>query len=153
MFDKKTKDALARLTDEELYKVSKMIQKLARKNSGNKNTQENPENKSKVQKKEEDGFLNKIERQTGSAKTEPFKKIEARDNLFNEMPERNHHKKDSEIDKKLSIRPPSERNTRSNLVSVECRGCGKQQEVASVLIPQEIDRYVCNACQVRGMKK
>tara|TARA_R100000008_G_C3494121_1_gene120250 strand:+ start:191 stop:652 length:462 start_codon:yes stop_codon:yes gene_type:complete len=153
MFDKKTKNALAELSEEDLYKVSKMIQKLARKNSGNKNAEENSEKKSKAQKKEEDGFLHKIERQTGSTKTEPFKKVEGRNNLFNEMPERNHHKKDTEIDKKLSIRPPSERNTRSNLVSVQCQGCGKKQEIASVLVPQEIDRYTCNACQVRGMKK
>ena len=141
MFDKQTEDALSTLSDEDLFKVSKMIQKLASKS---------PKNKPR-----KDGVLHKISsnKSEGQTRIEPINIVENRVNLFDEMSEKNEHKSDVEIDKMLSVLPPSERYRNSNLVRATCRSCDKTEEVSASLVPQEIERYICNRCQVRGFKK
>lgn len=67
-------------------------------------------------------------------------------NKFLNMPEANMHKDDIEIDKKLQKFPPTARNRPSNLVSITCRVCGKQEEIASVLASESRGRYKCNQC-------
>ena len=69
------------------------------------------------------------------------------------MPEKNHHKEDVEIDKKLAVQPPSNRSRKLSLIDVRCRACDKTEAISASLIPQEIERYICNRCQVRGIKK
>jgi len=146
MFDEATSQALSKLGEEDLFKVSKMIQKLAKKRpiiqeNKNDNRQDSSE------------FLHEIDHETGPNKSELLSTEGNRPNLFDKMPEKNEHKADIEIDKKLSVHPPSERSRDSDLVEVACRSCDKTEEVSASLIPQEVERYICNRCQVRGIKK
>lgn len=67
-------------------------------------------------------------------------------NKFVDMPERNMHKSDSAIDKKLAINPPTPRNRKFVPVNVICRICGKQEQVNPGVVPESIDRYKCNKC-------
>lgn len=67
-------------------------------------------------------------------------------NKFNSMPEKNLHKDDSAIDKKLCIQPPVPRARRFSLIKVICRVCGKREEVSPGLLVDSPDRYKCNKC-------
>lgn len=69
-----------------------------------------------------------------------------RPNLFDEMPERNMHKSDTAIDKKLNQHPPTPRSRKFSTVSVVCRICGKKENMAPSLVPEDISRYKCNKC-------
>lgn len=73
-------------------------------------------------------------------------KISNRKNKFLDMPERNMHKSDTAIDKKLSINPPTPRNRKFNSANVKCRICGKQEKVSPSIVPEPADRYKCNNC-------
>lgn len=67
-------------------------------------------------------------------------------NLFDSMSERNLHKKDSTIDKKLwGNNAPTERSRSYSELSVRCRICGKEEKVSSALVDSP-DRYRCNRC-------
>jgi len=66
-------------------------------------------------------------------------------NKFLTMPERHMHKEDTLIDKKLNVRPPTERTRQFNSVSVRCRVCGKEEQVNSNYIESK-ERYKCNKC-------
>lgn len=68
-------------------------------------------------------------------------------NKFDSMPERNAHKEDVEIDKKLIRYPPTERSRPVSLVSLRCRCCGKTEKVNPGLV-LEADRYKCNKCSI-----
>ena len=146
MFDKKTEEALAQLSEDDLFKVSKMIEKLARKRPALKENKDDDT-------QDDSGFLHEIGHETSPNKSEPLSTEGNRPNLFEKMSERNEHKADTEIDKKLSVYPPSERGRNSNLVEVSCRSCDRTEEVSASLVPQEAERYICNRCQVRGIKK
>ena len=146
MFDEATSQALSKLGEEDLFKVSKMIQKLAKKRPAPKESEDD-------NREDSSGFLHEIGRETGPNKSEPLSTEGNRPNLFDKMSEKNEHQADIEIDKKLSVRPPSERSRISDLVEVTCRSCDKTEEASASLIPQESERYICNRCQVRGMKK
>lgn len=69
-----------------------------------------------------------------------------RPNLFDEMPERNMHKSDTAIDKKLNQHPPTPRSRKFSTVSVACRICGKKESIAPSLVPEDSSRYKCNKC-------
>ena len=146
MFDEATSQALSKLGEEDLFKVSKMIQKLAKKRPAPKESEDD-------NREDSSGFLHEIGRETGPNKSEPLSTEGNRPNLFDKMSEKNEHQADIEIDKKLSVRPPAERSRISDLVEVTCRSCDKIEEASASLIPQEAERYICNRCQVRGMKK
>lgn len=79
-------------------------------------------------------------------KTKTTKLRSKQKNKFVDMPERNMHKSDSAIDKKLSINPPTPRNRKFIPVRVTCRICGKQETVNPGIVPESIDRYKCNKC-------
>jgi hypothetical protein len=67
-------------------------------------------------------------------------------NKFDSMPEKNLHKKDTEIDKKLwGNNIPTERSRQSSIVSVRCRVCGKTEQVSATII-DSAERYKCNKC-------
>ena len=68
------------------------------------------------------------------------------ENLFLSMPEKDMHKNDIEIDKKLAPKQLTARNRRSTEVDVKCRVCGKQHRVSQSLITDGIGRYKCNDC-------
>jgi hypothetical protein len=67
-------------------------------------------------------------------------------NKFLQMPEKDMHKSDSKIDKKLCINPPCPRNRKYRPLEVKCRGCGKQEKINPSIAPDSIDRYKCNKC-------
>lgn len=69
-----------------------------------------------------------------------------RPNLFDEMPERNMHKSDTAIDKKLSQHPPTPRSRKFSTIGVVCRICGKKENMAPSLVPEDVSRYKCNKC-------
>ena len=148
MFDETTSEALSKLGEEDLFKISKMIQKLAKKRPAPAPKESEDDNR-----EDSSGFLHEIGRETGPNKSEPLSTEGNRPNLFDKMPEKNEHQADIEIDKKLSVRPPSERSRSSDLVEVTCRSCDKIEEASASLVPQEAERYICNRCQVRGIKK
>jgi transposase-like protein len=62
------------------------------------------------------------------------------------MFEKNMHKEDVEIDKKLAKHPPSARSREFTPVEVTCRVCGKTEEVNPSLIYDAPNRYKCNKC-------
>lgn len=67
------------------------------------------------------------------------------ENKFLDMPERNMHKEDTQIDKKLSVHPPVLRGREFDPINVVCRVCGKQEEIHPSLI-DSVSRYKCNNC-------
>lgn len=73
-------------------------------------------------------------------------KINSRPNKFLDMPEKNMHKSDSAIDKKLCINPPTPRSRKFIPISVVCRVCGKSEKVNPAIVPEPKDRYKCNKC-------
>lgn len=92
-------------------------------------TQQQPQVESsqifKVNKKDSNGFINK----------------------FDTMMEKNMHKEDTIIDRKLQVHPPVARSRSYNPVSVKCRVCGKQENINPQLATHtESDRYKCNRC-------
>lgn len=68
-------------------------------------------------------------------------------NKFDSMTERNLHKEDTLIDKKLSKFPPTERTRQFEYIQVQCRCCGKK-EMANPGLLLEPDRYKCNKCSI-----
>lgn len=71
-------------------------------------------------------------------------------NKFLDMPEKDMHKADVKIDKKLSISPPTPRTRKFSTIEVSCRSCGKKEQISPRLIPDSKDRYKCNKCSSSG---
>lgn len=69
-----------------------------------------------------------------------------RENKFLSMPEKNMHKEDVEIDKRLNKLPPTPRSRSFKPIKVTCRVCGKSENVNPNYMTTEIDRYKCNKC-------
>ena len=69
-------------------------------------------------------------------------------NKFDSMTEKNLHKEDIEIDRKLSQIPPVPRARKFNTLNVQCRVCGKREEINPTLLSDAPDRYKCNKCSV-----
>jgi len=67
-------------------------------------------------------------------------------NKFLDMPEKNMHKNDSEIDRRLCKNPPTPRTRKFKPVKVNCRVCGKTESVSPDVIPESTERYKCNKC-------
>lgn len=66
-------------------------------------------------------------------------------NKFIDMPEKDMHKEDTEIDKKLNKNGPTPRTRSFNFVDVTCRVCGKKESISPALV-DSISRYKCNTC-------
>jgi hypothetical protein len=83
---------------------------------------------------------------TATKKKRSARKTKSKPNKFDAMSERNMHKSDTEIDKKLwGKNTPSDRGRPSSMISVRCRVCGQNQEVSSALV-ESVERYKCNKC-------
>lgn len=68
-------------------------------------------------------------------------------NKFDKMIEKNMHKEDTLIDKKLQVHPPVARVRTFNPISVKCRVCGKEENISPQAFPgKEPERYKCNKC-------
>jgi len=83
---------------------------------------------------------NKDNTRTNKSKAHGSKK-----NLFDTMPEKNQHKADIEIDKKLCKFPPTERARAFSYIELRCRSCGKTEKVNPDLVFDKT-RYKCNKC-------
>lgn len=66
-------------------------------------------------------------------------------NNFDTMSEKNMHKDDIEIDRKLRQAPPTSRSRNYKPLSVKCRICGKTEKVNPALV-EAAERYKCNKC-------
>jgi hypothetical protein len=66
-------------------------------------------------------------------------------NKFLTMSERNMHKEDTLIDKKLNVLPPTERTRQFKPVTVKCRVCGKEEQINPNYLESK-ERYKCNKC-------
>jgi hypothetical protein len=84
--------------------------------------------------------------QNNSIKTNSKKLTKMNKNKFLDMPERNMHKEDIEVDKKLCVQPPVPRARQFSMIKVVCRVCGKKEEVSPNLIVDSPSRYKCNKC-------
>lgn len=82
-----------------------------------------------------------------SVKTNKSKARADGTNIFDSMREKDAHKEDSEIDKKLNRYPPTERNRPFDYLTVQCRCCGKKEKINPGLL-MEKDRYKCNKCAI-----
>ena len=83
-------------------------------------------------------------------RTKPKSKQKEKDptetkNKFLSMPERNMHKDDTEIDRKLNVVPPTERTRHYRPIQVQCRVCGKKDRVNPGMV-ESVERYKCNRC-------
>ena len=72
-----------------------------------------------------------------------------RPNLFESMIEKDMHKSDIAIDKKLCSQPPTVRARPVSMIDAQCCICGKRETVSKRLL---IDggRYKCNNCCSKG---
>lgn len=77
-----------------------------------------------------------------SSKNKKSKKV----NKFTDMSEFKMHKDDIEIDKQLSVSPPSPRTRSFSMVDVVCRVCGKKETVSPASVTESSGRYKCNKC-------
>lgn len=83
---------------------------------------------------------------TTSKQNRKQKETPQRENKFLSMPEKNMHKEDVEIDKRLNKLPPTPRSRSFKPIRVTCRVCGKSENVNPNYMTTEIDRYKCNKC-------
>lgn len=68
-------------------------------------------------------------------------------NKFLDMPEKDMHKEDTSVDKKLCTSPPVARGRAYTPVKVTCRVCGKTELVnPSIVYDLRENRYKCNTC-------
>jgi len=81
-------------------------------------------------------------------KTKTFSKNKANNqkNKFLDMPEKNMHKADCLIDKKLASAPPTPRTRKFVPMNVKCRICGKTDSINPAILHDSPDRYKCNNC-------
>lgn len=66
-------------------------------------------------------------------------------NKFLDMPEKDMHKDDSGIDKKLNVHPPVARAREFDPIEVMCRVCHTTELVPPSLV-ESVSRYKCNKC-------
>lgn len=104
----------------------------------------------------EDELLEEPRSKTIHSKSKNIKKPRAKKNktehinLFEDMPEKNMHKEDIAIDKKLKKFAPTPRRRPSLLLDVKCRVCGKEESVSAKMLPETSSRYKCNDCSQSG---
>jgi hypothetical protein len=114
------------LTPEQIKQMIQMLQSML------------PKDVSKAEEAE-DEFVSTIKTKKVSAKKSNFK------NKFNDMAEKNMHKEDIEIDKKLHTADPTPRRKNNALTEAQCRVCGKKEIINAGLIIDK-NRFKCNDC-------
>ena len=139
MLDENTIQLLEELSQQDLFKVTKMIEKLANKRGARTKKDKEPED-----------FVHQIQKDSHPVSTQHTEQSNgSRVNLFESMDAMHEHKEDTEIDKMLNVSPPTKRNRTPNLVEVPCALCGRVDKVSAVLVTDS-GRYTCNGCQTRG---
>lgn len=92
------------------------------------------------------GLLSSLLTDEQKPETTKEEKSNTRENKFLDMSEFNMYKDDTELDKKLHANTrPVIRNRQFNYVDVQCRICGKKEQVSPGLVTS-YDRYKCNRC-------
>jgi hypothetical protein len=71
-------------------------------------------------------------------------------NKFLHMGEKDMHKEDTSIDKKLSKFAPVARSRPFEMIDVVCRVCGKKETISPSLLFEAADRYKCNNCSTQS---
>lgn len=74
------------------------------------------------------------------------RKMQKNTNKFLSMAEKDMHKDDIEIDKKLAKFPPVSRARDFEMIDVVCRVCGRKETISPSLLFDAVDRYKCNNC-------
>jgi len=74
------------------------------------------------------------------------RKMQKNTNKFLSMAEKDMHKDDIEIDKKLAKFPPVSRARDFEMIDVVCRVCGRKETISPSLLFDAPDRYKCNNC-------
>ena len=139
MLDENTIQLLEELSQQDLFKVTKMIEKLANKRGARTKKDKEPED-----------FVHQIQKDSHPVSTQHTEESNgSRINLFESMDAMHEHKEDTEIDKMLNVSPPTKRNRTPNLVEVPCALCGRIDKVSAVLVTDS-GRYTCNGCQTRA---
>lgn len=113
-----------------------LLQQLVQKTSNQDNQEEDDDGEDIVKSKG---------RRRVSEDTKSKKKKRKFVNKFLNMKEASMHKEDTEIDKKLSKLPPTQRSRSFEYVKVKCRVCGKEEKVIPSLAEAR-ERYKCNRC-------
>lgn len=127
---------------EQIKKLIEALQQLLPK----EDVQEAPKKqKTKSTKKSQSKSRKVDEFDNPNIKTKSTRLPKREQNKFLSMPERNMHKSDVLIDKKLCVQPPSPRTRTFEPVNVRCRSCGKSESVNPSIL-DSTDRYKCNKC-------
>jgi hypothetical protein len=71
-------------------------------------------------------------------------------NKFLQMTEKDMHKEDISVDKKLSKFPPVARGRSFHMIDVTCRVCGKTETISPSLLFEAPERYKCNNCATQA---
>ena len=82
----------------------------------------------------------------GPIRTRGSRRPQFIENKFDNMAEKNLHRADIEIDKKLNKYGPTPRTRKFKTVKVTCRVCHKTEEVNPAVLTDSPERYKCNAC-------
>jgi len=91
--------------------------------------------------------VNEQKHEEPSIKTRRRNTFTGHTNKFLDMPEKDMHREDTEIDKKLSKSAPVARGREYTPVRVTCRVCGKTEMVnPSIVHDLRENRYKCNTC-------
>lgn len=103
----------------------------------------------------DDGVNGEIEvaKQTSPIKTRGRKRAKAdsqNKNKFLQMAEKDMHKDDISIDKKLCKFPPVARGRSFHMIDVRCRVCGRTETISPSLLFEAPERYKCNNCATQA---
>jgi hypothetical protein len=93
------------------------------------------------------------EKQSSPIKTRGRRKTKAGEqssNKFLQMSEKDMHKDDISVDKKLSKFPPVARSRSFHMIDVTCRVCGRKETISPSLLFEAPERYKCNNCATQA---
>lgn len=105
----------------------------------------NDEDESNEKENETKTTTKKLTKAKTSNTTRKNKKQPEFVNKFLDMPEKDMHKDDAGIDKKLSVHPPVVRARDFDPIQVVCRVCNKTEMIPPSLV-ESVSRYKCNNC-------
>jgi hypothetical protein len=96
---------------------------------------------------DEDDNPTQVVKKSSNKKKSQNKAKPKRVNNFLHMKEKDMHKSDIAIDKKLNKFPPTERSRVFEYLDVKCRICGREERVSPTAIDNKAkERYKCNRC-------
>lgn len=155
----KLEEKLKKLNKFQYDKLVRMVDKFLSKN--NESVKESPEVKPKPKAKPvktsrrtvSTENIHNSKSKKPSKKSQKFGKPESlligpRKNQFDSMIEKDAHKDDIAIDKKLAVQSPVPRRNKNMLQDVVCKLCGDEDSVSEKLLDSE-GEWTCNGCCIR----